>query len=123
MRLSERYERYLSGPSTKTHQNAASFKYVHENGELQRDAALSGVIRSDILLDGMLKREANILMLSNLDAARFLFNVFKKVGGHGVTVGPILLGVADTAHVLIPSARVRRVVNMTALSAAARPNA
>jgi malate dehydrogenase (oxaloacetate-decarboxylating)(NADP+) len=35
-----------------------------------------------------------------------------------VTVGPILLGAADTAHVLTPSATVRRVVNMTALAVA-----
>jgi malate dehydrogenase (oxaloacetate-decarboxylating)(NADP+) len=35
-----------------------------------------------------------------------------------VTVGPILLGAAATAHVLTTSATVRRVVNMTALAVA-----
>ena len=35
--------------------------------------------------------------------------------GQGVTVGPILLGVNAPAHILTPSATVRRVVNMTAL--------
>ena len=39
-------------------------------------------------------------------------------GGHGVTVGPILLGAAKPAHVLTPCATVRRVVNMTALAVA-----
>jgi malate dehydrogenase (oxaloacetate-decarboxylating)(NADP+) len=39
-------------------------------------------------------------------------------GGHGVTVGPILLGAAASIHVLTPSATVRRVVNMTALAVA-----
>jgi malate dehydrogenase (oxaloacetate-decarboxylating)(NADP+) len=33
-------------------------------------------------------------------------------------VGPILLGAAASAHVLTPSATVRRVVNMTALAVA-----
>jgi hypothetical protein len=33
-------------------------------------------------------------VLPNLDAANILFNVLKITGGHGVTIGPILLGAA-----------------------------
>jgi malate dehydrogenase (oxaloacetate-decarboxylating)(NADP+) len=33
-----------------------------------------------------------------------------------VTLGPILLGVARPVHILTPSATVRRIVNMTALT-------
>jgi malate dehydrogenase (oxaloacetate-decarboxylating)(NADP+) len=40
-------------------------------------------------------------------------------GGHGITVGPILLGARAPVHVLTPSATVRRIVNMTALVSAA----
>jgi malate dehydrogenase (oxaloacetate-decarboxylating)(NADP+) len=47
-----------------------------------------------------------------------LFNILKVTGSNGVTVGPILLGAAATAHVLNPSATVRRVVNMSALAVA-----
>jgi malate dehydrogenase (oxaloacetate-decarboxylating)(NADP+) len=36
--------------------------------------------------------------------------------GNGITVGGILLGAAQAAHVLTPSATVRRIVNMTALA-------
>ena len=61
---------------------------------------------------------ANVLILPNLDAANILFNVLKMTGGQGVTVGPILLGAAAPAHVLTPSATVRRVVNLTALTVA-----
>ncbi len=57
-------------------------------------------------------------MLPNLDAANILFNVLKMTGGHGITIGPVLLGAAKPAHVLTPSATVRRVVNMTALAVA-----
>jgi len=35
-----------------------------------------------------------------------------------VTVGPILMGTAGTAHILTPAATVRRVFNMTAVAAA-----
>jgi malate dehydrogenase (oxaloacetate-decarboxylating)(NADP+) len=60
--------------------------------------------------------EANLLICPNLDSANILFNVLKMTGGHGVTVGPILLGAQAPVHVLTPSATVRRVVNMTALA-------
>jgi phosphotransacetylase len=45
------------------------------------------------LMDTKLEGEANMLICPNLDAANILFNVLKITGGHGVTVGPILLGV------------------------------
>jgi malate dehydrogenase (oxaloacetate-decarboxylating)(NADP+) len=92
--------------------------HIECDGELHGDAALSEEMRNSILIGGQLKGEANILICPNLDAANILFNVLKMVGGHGVTVGPILLGTAGSAHVLTPSATVRRVVNMTALAAA-----
>ena len=88
------------------------------DGELQGDAALSETVRRGSLMDTALSGEANLLICPNLDAANILFNVLKMTGGHGVTVGPILLGAAAPAHVLTPSATVRRVVNMTALAVA-----
>ena len=91
---------------------------VEADGELHGDAALSEDMRHAALMDSRLQGEANVLICPNLDAANILFNVLKVTGGHGVTVGPILLGAAASAHVLTPSATVRRVVNMTALAAA-----
>ncbi len=91
---------------------------VECDGELHGDAALSESIRRNALMDSQLTGEANILICPNLDAANILFNVLKITGGHGVTVGPILLGAAATAHVITPSSTVRRIVNMTALAVA-----
>jgi len=91
---------------------------VECDGELQGDAALSEDMREAALMGNKLHGEANILICPNLDAANILFNVLKVTGGHGVTVGPILLGAAASTHVLTPSSTVRRVVNMTALAAA-----
>jgi malate dehydrogenase (oxaloacetate-decarboxylating)(NADP+) len=88
------------------------------DGELHGDAALSQEVRDRFLPDSSLTGEANLLVLPNLDAANILFNVLKMTGGHGVTVGPVLLGTAQPAHILTPSATVRRVVNMTALAVA-----
>ena len=39
------------------------------------------------------------------------------MSGEGVTVGPILLGTARPAHILTPTSAVRRILNMTALTA------
>ena len=88
------------------------------DGELQGDAALSPKLRKRFIDDCGLREEANLLVLPNLDAANVLFNVLKVTGGHGITVGPMLLGAAKPAHILTPSATVRRVVNMTALAVA-----
>jgi malate dehydrogenase (oxaloacetate-decarboxylating)(NADP+) len=88
------------------------------DGEMHGDAALSETIRRGYLPDSTLSGSANLLLLPNVDAANILFNVLKVTSGHGVTVGPVLLGAAMPAHVMTPSATVRRIVNMTALAVA-----
>jgi len=91
---------------------------VECDGELQGDSALSETVRRGSLMETTLTGEANLLICPNLDSANILFNVLKMTGGHGITVGPMLLGAAKSVHVLTPSSTVRRVVNMTALAAA-----
>ncbi len=86
------------------------------DGEMQGDAALSEAIRLARLPNSLLKGEANLLIMPTLDAANIAFNLLKVAGGDNVTIGPILLGAARPAHILTPSATVRRIVNMTALT-------
>ena len=97
---------------------AAMAPDVECDGEMQGDSALAEPVRRGSLMDATLSGEANLLICPNLDAANILFNVLKITGGHGITVGPMLLGAAKSVHVLSPSSTVRRVVNMTALAAA-----
>ena len=91
---------------------------VECDGEMHGDAALSETVRHNALPETTLSGSANLLICPNLDAANILFNVLKMTGGNGVTVGPILMGAAGSAHILTPSATVRRVLNMTALAVA-----
>jgi malate dehydrogenase (oxaloacetate-decarboxylating)(NADP+) len=91
---------------------------VECDGELQGDSALAEAVRNSSLMETTLTGEANLLICPTLDSANILFNVLKITGGHGITVGPILLGAAGPVHVLTTSSTVRRVVNMTALAAA-----
>ncbi len=93
-------------------------EHIESDGEMQGDSALSESVRHGYLPESTLSGSANLLLLPNLDAANILFNVLKMTGGHGVTVGPILLGAAKPVHILTPSATVRRIVNMTALAVA-----
>ena len=88
------------------------------DGELHGDAALEPEIRNVYMEDSTLTGSANLLVCPNLDAANILYNVLKTTTSGGVTVGPILMGTAGTAHILTPAATVRRVFNMTALAAA-----
>jgi malate dehydrogenase (oxaloacetate-decarboxylating)(NADP+) len=85
-------------------------------GEMHGDAALSEAIRMQVFPDSRLKGDANLLVMPTLDAANIAFNLLKTAAGDGITVGPILLGAARAAHILTPSATVRRIVNMTALT-------
>jgi malate dehydrogenase (oxaloacetate-decarboxylating)(NADP+) len=85
-------------------------------GEMHGDAALSGEVRERAFSRSRLKGEANLLIMPTLDAANISFNLLKTAAADGITIGPILLGCARAAHILTPSATVRRIVNMTALT-------
>jgi malate dehydrogenase (oxaloacetate-decarboxylating)(NADP+) len=86
------------------------------DGEMHGDAALSGEVRQGAFPYSRLKGEANLLLMPTLDAANIAFNLLKTAAGDGISLGPILLGSAKPAHILTPSATVRRIVNMTALT-------
>jgi malate dehydrogenase (oxaloacetate-decarboxylating)(NADP+) len=85
-------------------------------GEMHADAALSEEVRLAAFPNSRFKGEANLLIMPTVDAANISFNLLKVAGGGGVTLGPILLGVARPVHILSQSATVRRIVNMTALA-------
>jgi malate dehydrogenase (oxaloacetate-decarboxylating)(NADP+) len=86
------------------------------DGEMHGDAALSDEVRREVLPNSRLKGDANLLIMPTIDAANISFNLLKVAAGSGLTLGPMLLGVAKPVHVLTPSATVRRIVNMTALT-------
>jgi malate dehydrogenase (oxaloacetate-decarboxylating)(NADP+) len=85
-------------------------------GEMHGDAALDEHIRRAAFPNSRLKGVANLLVMPTLDAANISFNLLKVAAGDNLTVGPIMLGAAKPVHVLTPTATVRRIVNMTALT-------
>lgn len=85
------------------------------DGEMHGDTALDPALLKSLMPDSPLKRDANLLVLPNIDAANISYNLLKTAAGSGISIGPVLLGCAKPVHVLTPSATVRRIVNMTAL--------
>ena len=81
-------------------------------------SAVSAVpeIRERLMPHSRLDGSANLLVLPNLDAANTAYNLTRSMTD-GIGIGPVLMGMAKPAHVLTPSATVRRVVNMTAIAA------
>jgi malate dehydrogenase (oxaloacetate-decarboxylating)(NADP+) len=86
------------------------------DGEMHGDAALDEQIRLAAFPNSRLKGQANLLVMPTLDAANISFNLLKVAAGDNLTVGPILLGAAKPVNILTPTATVRRIVNMTALT-------
>jgi len=91
---------------------------LEADGEMKADMALVDDIRAREHPDSRLTGPANLLVMPNMDAANISLNLLKAAQGEGITVGPILLGAARPAHILTPSATVRRFVNVTALAVA-----
>ncbi|MDP5240186.1 NADP-dependent malic enzyme [Uliginosibacterium sp. 31-16] len=89
---------------------------IAAEGEMHGDAALDAMVRQQIFPNARMREDANLLIFPTLDAANIAFNLIKTASGDGMTVGPILLGAARPVHILTPTATVRRIVNMTALT-------
>ena len=86
------------------------------DGEMHADGAVDDAIRKSIMPFSSLTGDANLLVCPTLDAANISYNLLKATAGNNIAIGPILLGVAKPANILTPSATVRRIVNMTALT-------
>ena len=95
-----------------------SAPWLEIDGEMHGDAALDAAYRGELMPRSTLIGEANLLVLPNIDAANISYNLLKTTAGGGIAIGPVLLGAAKPVHVLTPSATVRRIVNMTALTVA-----
>ncbi len=88
---------------------------LEAEGEMPADMALSEAYRQREFPNSRLHGPANLLVMPNIDAAHISFS-FARIVSNAVTVGPMLMGLQRPAHVLTPSASVRRVINMTAFA-------
>jgi len=87
------------------------------DGEMHADAALSDVLRGRFVSSSPLSGSANLLIMPNLDAANIALTLL-SAATEALLVGPLLLGVDQPIHVMVPSVTARGIVNMTALAVA-----
>ncbi|PCJ85122.1 MAG: NADP-dependent malic enzyme [Thiotrichaceae bacterium] len=99
-----------------------ALKILHEvepdlevEGEMHADAALSETIRNRLYPHSKLKGVANLLVMPSADAANISMTMLKMLGG-GVTIGPILMGMSKSAHIVAQAITVRNLVNMSAVA-------
>ncbi len=92
--------------------------WLQVDGEMHGDLALDGAARQRAMPSSTLQGDANLLVFPTIDAANIAYNLLKTASGGGIAVGPVLLGAAQPVHILTPSATVRRIVNMTAVTVA-----
>jgi malate dehydrogenase (oxaloacetate-decarboxylating)(NADP+) len=92
--------------------------WLEVDGEMHGDVALDSAARRTLMPNSTLQGDANLLVLPNIDAANIAYNLLKVAAGGGIAIGPVLLGADRPVHVLTPSATVRRIVNMTAITVA-----
>ncbi|WP_429945803.1 NADP-dependent malic enzyme [Bibersteinia trehalosi] len=86
------------------------------DGEMHGDLALNEELRLAHMPETTLKGTANLLVMPNVESARISYNLLRATTT-AVTVGPILMGVNKSAHILTPAASVRRIINMVAFAA------
>jgi malate dehydrogenase (oxaloacetate-decarboxylating)(NADP+) len=85
------------------------------DGEMHADAALSEKVRASVMPNSTLKGDANLFIFPNVDAANIAFNMV-KIFGEGISIGPLLLGMAKPVHVVTPYISARGIVNVTAIA-------
>jgi len=84
-------------------------------GEMQLDAALDEELRERVFPHSRIKGAANVVVFSNSETSSAVRNALKTVAG-GLEVGPILMGMANRAHIVNPSITVRGLINIGALA-------
>src|SRR5690606_34320689 len=92
--------------------------WLEVDGEMHSDTALDASYRAEMMPRSNLTGEANLLVCPNIDAANIAYNLLKVSAGNNIALGPVLLGAAKPVTILTPSATVRRILNMTAMTVA-----
>jgi malate dehydrogenase (oxaloacetate-decarboxylating)(NADP+) len=93
------------------------------DGEMQVEAAVRPELRERVYPFSTLKGPANVLIFPDLNAANIAYKLMARLGG-AEAIGPVLLGMARSIHVLQRGSEAVEIANLTALAvvdAQARP--
>ena len=85
------------------------------DGEMQADTAVVPEILKETYDFSDLKGRANVLIFPNLESGNITYKLMNRLGG-AEAIGPILMGVSKSIHVLQRNCDVNDIVNMTAIA-------
>jgi len=85
------------------------------DGEMQADTAVVPEILNGTYDFNELKGAANVLIFPNLESGNIAYKLMNRLGG-AESIGPILMGVSKSIHVLQRNCEVNDIVNMTAIA-------
>jgi malate dehydrogenase (oxaloacetate-decarboxylating)(NADP+) len=85
------------------------------DGEMQADTALDPVKLRNIYPFSYLKGPANVLVFSRLSAANASYKLLDQVGGADI-IGPVLLGMAKSVHILQRGCSLQDVLNLATVA-------
>ncbi|MDQ7839881.1 MAG: NADP-dependent malic enzyme [bacterium] len=85
------------------------------DGEMMVDTALVPALREADYPFSTLRGEANILVFPSLEAANIAYKLMQHIGGATV-IGPILMGMAKSVHVLPRGAEVSSIIDVAAVA-------
>jgi malate dehydrogenase (oxaloacetate-decarboxylating)(NADP+) len=117
------YSNFGSSKNPMAKKITEAVAYLHEHypdiavdGELQVDFALNRKMRMDKFPFSKLQnRKVNTLIYPNLDAANGTYKLLKELNSAD-SIGPILMGLNEPAHVFQLGASVDEMVNMSAVA-------
>ncbi|MDQ6961377.1 MAG: NADP-dependent malic enzyme [Mariprofundaceae bacterium] len=102
---------------------AKATQLVHEqhpdlmiDGEMQADTAVN-IDKLNQFPFSKLKDTANVLIFPTMQSGNMVYKMLSELGG-GVPIGPILVGLPKSVHVLQTGASVDDIVNLAAIAAA-----
>ncbi len=85
-------------------------------GEIQANLAFNTELRDEIFPFSALKGEPNILIFPDLNAANIAYKLFMRLGEVDA-IGPILVGLEKSAHIIERGSKADNIFNLTTLAA------
>ena len=117
------YNNFGSSPFPQAKKVSEAVSYLHR---IHPDLVVDGPVQSDFALNNKMlgerfpfsslnNRKVNTLIFPNLDAANITYKMIKELD-NTLSIGPILMGLNQSAHILQLGASVDEIVNMAAIA-------
>ena len=117
------YNNFGSSPFPQAKKVSEAVSYLHRmfpeliaDGPVQSDFALNDdMLGKRFPFSSLNNKKVNTLIFPNLDAANITYKIIKELDNN-LSIGPILMGLRQSAHILQLGASVDEIVNMAAIA-------